>query len=325
MEKRILFNWLIVLVVFGLGVTYAAMHWNFLEVPEAYSDFLEKNLDFQIGLANGMHKEIPDFQSRILVPNIIKTMFIISRRPCRAIFLSELFFAVFSLFSFLLLANKLLSNKSYSLLAVVILSLFTPYCFQLLHRYGELLIVGFYSLLVFFILSERTAWYIFLLFICSLQRPDIAVATVCFRIIYTISIKKKFNLLLFNLLLFLIPVAMLLTITNVYGIHRVGFFNEYIHPMTSKLKCNMRFAKYLFLMYFPIVVATLLSFRYFDKTIKLILISLLPYLLFVTLLGNFSESRLLMPVFSILIIGIVKVIKELKFLEQLRDTRVEDT
>lgn len=299
-------------IIIGLGISYSAMHWNFFE---PYNGSIIKNIEFQLSITNAELTDRPDFQSRILYPNIVKLIYFIVKKPFWTMFLAEAIVSIFSLYAFFLLSQKIVLDCRYSLVSVIALSIFTPYGFQLVHRFGELLLIGFNAILLYCILVNKLSYYTFFLIITSLQRPDIAISSIFFKMFHTIFVEKKYINLFRDISFLLIPVCIYLYIYKFYSLNSHEFYLIFIAALKQKVLWNIHVSKYLLVMYFPIIFLSIFFLRFFDKTIKLIFIASMPYCIFVFFLGNYAESRLLLPFFSILIIGIIKVVKDKKIFE----------
>ena len=311
MTKRFSLDELVWFTIVSLGIVYSAMHLNFLEPYSRPQELL----DFQLSLAAGSHPDNYDQQSRILFPFLLKMVYLLFKRPYWTVFSAEALSAIFSLFGVFLLAKAVITDKKYALLSVILFFIFAPYALIIRGRFGELFIPGFYCLLLFFILKEKLVWYVFCLIIASFQRPDVAIGSVFVKIAHQMFIKKKYKPLIFDIFLFLIPFAVFYLIKEYFGIKTSHYIDNYIANITAWPMVNLRSTRYIILMYFPAIVLGVLLFRYFNQAMKLIFLASLPYLALITVFGAYLESRLLLPIFAVLIIGIVSVLKEMKLLE----------
>lgn len=315
MEKKLNFKFLIAVIIIGLGATYAAMHWSFTIPFES----TQKNIDFQVSLANGMHPDEPDLQSRIIFPFLVKIFYILVKRPFWVMFFSESLCAVFAYFSLYLLSQVLIEDKRYSLLSVISMAAFTPYALQFEQRYGEMFILGFYSILLFLIIQRRLFWYMIFLALASLQRPDIAVASVFFKILHTLLVRRKAWNIFYDLLLLSIPILTFYLISKYYNFSNASYRESYVQWLFIRPIENIKSLRFILMMYLPIFILTFVTFSGFSRMVRLILASLIPYLIMLSFLGSFSESRLLMPLFSILIIGIIISLKNSDMFSSIRN------
>lgn len=298
-------------ILISLGIIYSSMHWNFIYE----SRWTPINIiSFQSLILDGKLQLLTDLQTRILFPLLVKTISIIIRNPFLLLFFAEAICSIFAFYSFFLLAKKLINDEKYALLSTILFSIYAPYAFQSLFRYGELLIVGFFCVLLYCILEEKYVWFVFFLLVASLQRPDIAVTSSIFNFIYSFHIKKE-RRYLFNTALLALPFITFFSICGFYGITFFGTAALYGLGQYKGFIVNFNMLFPLFIMYLPISALSLLFFRYFDITIKLILLSLLPYLISIAIIGIFYETRLFFPLISILIIGVIKAMKKEKLLE----------
>lgn len=299
-------NVFLAIVIIGLGLSYAAMHVNLVVTTTGLEG---EHVRYQISLAQGAHPEAADSQSRLIFPHLVKMTFAVFNKYSWALFAAEALCAVFSLFAFFLLSYALIGDKNYALLSTLAMSVFTPYGFQLLGRYGELLILGLYSVLLFFILMEKPVYYIAFLIIASLQRPDVALSSVFFIVIYHLFIARRYRMLILDLMLMPVPVVTALFIKHIYGIKFESYLDVFFTIGLRRFLENAKAVPSLIFMYAPVIILGAALFRSFDRKVKLILLSAAPYLIMVTMFGSYSEPRLLFPLFSVTIIGVVGVFK----------------
>lgn len=306
MKKELSLNVLIAIVIIGLSFVYSAMHWNFVLPFGTVNEHIEK----QISITGGSYPDQPDIQSRILFPYLARIFFVLSNRPFWTVFPAEAICAAFSFFALFLLSVVFIHDKRYSILSVISFAFFTPYALQMNQRYGELLIFGFYAALLVCVLRGKYFLYILFLILASLQRPDIAVASVFFKITHSFFIKKKHGQAILDLAYFFIPIGVFLLISRVYGFTSAAYKSAYVQWLFVRPIENMKFLRFIILMYFPLVALSFWAFRYFGRELKLVILSLIPYLLMLVFLSSFAESRLLFPLFIILNIGIIKAVKD---------------
>lgn len=313
--RKVSFKFLIAVIIIGLGTTYAAMHWSFTIPFES----TQKNIDFQISLTQGMHPNEPDTQSRILFPFLVKILNLLVKRPFWIMFFAESICAIFAYASFFSLSQVLIREKRYALLSTLFVAVFTPYALQFEQRYGELFILGFYSVLLFLIIRQKWFWYILFLVLASFQRPDIALASVFFKFLHTLIVRRKILQIFYDAVLLCIPMLIVFFISRYYGLLNAGYKEAYVKWIFIRPVENIKALRFILMMYLPIFILAFTAFSGFSRMIKIILVSLVPYLVILLFLSSFGESRLLMPLFAVLIIGIIGWLKDSKVLITSKD------
>lgn len=290
----------IVLIIFSLSITYAFMHFAFLAIrPEnihaAYKG--QESLVF-----NPQGRE----DARILIPYLLFFIHSIVAKDSAALILAEIVVAFFSFAAVFLLSKKIVKDDAFSLLAVMSTVIFSPLAFQhALHRFGEVLLIGFYPMLIFLILEKKELLYIAMLFVASLQRPELAICSILFKVIYDWLNKQGYMKLIYNISIMIIPFLIVGIINYYYNISTA----KYILAEAYRTLQNLQWFWYYVLVYSPVVFLSICNYKKFGRLIYLMLFSLIPYLISITIAGAFAESRLFLPLATICIIGICFSVK----------------
>lgn len=296
-----------ILAILLLSVSQTFMHMSFLR-----NESIIPNYEAQIRIARGLAADSPEIQLRMLFPMMVRAMGSVipenigTYRHARfSLAISEWMSLVFSIFGLFFLSEKILQSSLRAFLVVVSFSIFLPNIFQFTFRYGEAFIFGFFSFLVYAVLSGKQMLFVVLLFLCSFQRADVAMTAVIFKMIYDYSALKRYRASVLDLVLFGIPVAVVSLVTYVYKLSPV---KSMVELASTQMLPNIMYAPYVFLLYSPVFVFSFLGWRRFDGLIYLILLSLVPYLMVISVLGQLAESRLIHPLIVTLIIGMFSAV-----------------
>ncbi len=301
-----------VIAIILLSVSLSFMHVNFIVGHENIKiDRYNEQIDIAEGRAGS-----PAIQSRLLFPKILQIIGAVmpgqtlSERYHAGLSLAvaEWIAIFFSLMGLFLLSNEILGSRFKSFLVVIFYSIYLPYIFQLPHRFGEAFIFGFFCFLAYTVLARKQMLFIGLLFLCSLQRVDVAFTSVFFKIIYEyFFFEEKYKTAFVNALLFIVPGIIIYGITAYYELKTANYLLGFTPQL---IRSNTRYIPVLLFCYLPISVLSVLTFKRFDKKVYYLLFGLLPYLAVLFAIGGYSETRLLHPLIVTLVIGIISSLKD---------------
>lgn len=290
-------------VLLLLSVSQAFGHLAF--VP---NDSVIGHYRYQIRLAEGLEPGAAEVQLRVLFPKLVALVGAAVPRQLGeyhharvSLVAGEWITIAFSIFALFLLAEVILPSTLLAFLAVVAYSVYLPHLFQLAFRFGEALIVGLFSGLVYAALTGRTSLFLALLVVASFQRVDVAVTGVVFKALRDYDISKRFAAIARNAALLAIPAGIASVLARFYA---VDVTPSLLELAATQLPRNVRYLPYLVLTYLPVFVLAAWRFRAFRREIYLTLGALVPYVAVVAVLGSFFESRLLHPLVATLIIGV---------------------
>lgn len=221
--------------------------------------------------------------------------------------LTESVFAFFALGSLYLVAQSIINDDRYSMAVLFFVSIFTPLAYQLAsRRYGELLSFGFYMFLVYLVSKKREFSFLLVIIIASLQRPEMAISAVFYKLISNYHEDKSIYKTFYNLLMITIPFIILALINIFYKINTVGYVKTFLF---TQIIASLKGVFLYWPVFAPLLLLTFFNFRYFGWRVKAMLIALIPYLLVITCTGNYSESRLFIPFVAVLTIGVFAALK----------------
>ena len=299
-------NNIVFFLIACLAVAYAAMHLSFvLALPPASIDTaLNTAFKVQLSLTEGKGAASPDWQSRILFPYLVKLTNVLVKGPAAVLFIDEAICAFFSFLFFFLLAKKMLGSDKAAGLAVIIFLAYLPFVFQFPLHYGVILMLGFFCFPIYLLLEGKNTAYPWAVALASLQRPDLALATVFFKALKDWP-EKRLKGLWLNGLIMLIPIVVCYFISFCF---RLNYQALYFNQMLARLIYNLSPLNlaFVFASFLPLSLLAIFYFREFDQTIKIAILSLLPYIVMVFLFGNFQEPRLFYPLIAMIAIAIAK-------------------
>jgi hypothetical protein len=258
----------------------------------------------QLYLAEGKGAASPDWQSRVLFPQLVKVTNVFVKEPAAVLFIDEAICAFFSFLFFFLLAKEMLKSEKAAGLALIIFSVYLSLVFQFPLHYGVILMLGAFCFPIYLLLAGKNTAYPWAVAFVSLQRPDIALATVFFKALKDWP-EQRIKGLLLNGLIMLIPVIVCYFISYCFNLsYQALYFNQMLARLMANLNpLNLAF---VFASFLPLSLLAIFYFREFDRTIKIAIFSLLPYIVMVFLFGNFQEPRLFYPLIAVISIAMAK-------------------
>ena len=291
---------LIILLLGCFSLTAAVMHYAFVALKP---DSVYHVYQFQTNLL--FH---PGKEARLLSGALIYGLHFVLRKMFLALIAAEWLFAFFSFSALYLLAQRIIKDRTYALLAVAGLMFYYPLSFQLsTSRFGEFLLFGLFFALVYLVLAGQELLFVLLLLIAATQRPEIAFSGVMFKLAYDLFERRDWRRAAADLLLIPLPFAVVWGINRFYAIDTNRYLQDSI--LLMRFLGNLKGIVLHLSAYAPIIVLALFNYRRLGRIVYLMLLALVPYLAMITIAGNYSESRLFLPFAGVLLIGVCYAIK----------------
>lgn len=291
---------IILLIIFSLSLTFAFMHFAFVAMGPGSVRNAYKGQELLVFNPTGRE------DARILTPYFIYFIHFLIPKDSLPLIIAEAIFAFFSFMAVFLLSKNIIKDDIFSLLAVVGVSIFSPLAFQhAASRFGEVLLIGLYPMLVLLALEKKEILFIIMISIASLQRPEIAICSIVFKLLYNVLDRRNYWMMALNFTLLIVPFAIVGIINYFYDISTA----KYIMSEAWRTLNNLKYIWFYALVFSPILILSVSNFKRFGGIVYLMLISLMPYLIAITIAGGFAESRLFLPLATICIIGICSSIK----------------
>lgn len=214
----------------------------------------------------------------------------------------------FSLWMFFLCAQFVYKDYYKSFFALFFIGLFFPLLIMPFFAFGMALLLGIYFAIVYATLSRNNFLFFIFVMMGSFVRQDLACCAILFKGLYDYFILQKRRLrdFIVTAVVLFVPLFSFLAICRYF---ELSDSSDYTGILGYRFLSNLISLRSMVLLFFPLLAFWgIVKFKW-DRVCLLMFISILPYVFLVTLLGNFTESRLILPVVAVLILNVGALIK----------------